>query len=280
MKEKKKMAEDEVGSTLVGTPADDNAGNWTDGFEEPIKEHMLTKGYEDSAALANAYVNLEKTIGADKMTLPAADADLMEWDGWHKLGTPADPEDYDLAAPDGYEGYDTNTADWFREAAHGAKVPAPMAQRLHDAFVERQMAASVEQQEAATAQQDAWEDELKTKYGTAFDERVSQAKSALNQFGGDELRTLLNQNGMGSHPVVVDALSKIGIALGSGPQFKDAESSGQFGTTPDMAKEQIATLRAHPAMYDKSHAEHKLVNEKLTRLNELAYGTDLVVKSG
>jgi hypothetical protein len=47
-----------------------------------------------------------------------------------------------------------------------------------------------------------------------------------------------------------------------------------------MAKEQIATLRAHPAMYDKSHAEHKLVNEKLTRLNELAYGTDLVVKSG
>jgi len=66
------------------------------------------------------------------------------------------------------------------------------------------------------------------------------------------------------------------MALGKGPQFKDAEGSGQFGTTPEMAQEQIAQIRANPALYDESHAEYKLLNEKLTKLNQLAYGEEPV----
>ena len=269
---------DEVGSTIVGTPAD--TGGWTDGFDEPVREHMATKGYQDPAALATAYMNLERTIGSDKVALPAADSDPIEWDGWGKLGHPDAADGYDLKAPDGFQGYDQGTSDWFRETAHAAKLPAAQAQRLHDKFIERAIQHQQDGQDQMVAQNDKYETELRQKYGTAFDERVGQAKSALNEFGGEELRTVLNQAGLGSHPVVVDALSKIGIALGTGPQFKDGESSGQFGTTPDMAKEQIATLRAHPAMYDNSHAEHKLVNEKLTRLTETAYGKEVVMTSG
>ena len=64
------------------------------------------------------------------------------------------------------------------------------------------------------------------------------------------------------------------MELGSGSQFKDMESSGKFGTTPEMAKEQISKVRANPALYDESHPEYKILNEKLINLHELAYGKE------
>ena len=75
-------------------------------------------------------------------------------------------------------------------------------------------------------------------------------------------------------------LLKAGIALGKGGQFKDGEQAGNFGITPDMAKTQIAEVRAHPGLMDPTHAEHKVLQQKLTRLTELAFGTDLVAKAG
>lgn len=46
-----------------------------------------------------------------------------------------------------------------------------------------------------------------------------------------------------------------------------------------MAKEQIANIRANPALMDPAHAEYKVLNEKLTHLTELAYGNELIVQT-
>ena len=49
------MPNDAEGSVLTGTPEAD-AGGWTDGFEDNVREHMATKGYSDPGQLANAYM--------------------------------------------------------------------------------------------------------------------------------------------------------------------------------------------------------------------------------
>jgi hypothetical protein len=270
------MSEETEGSVLTGNP---ESSAWTEGLDD-YKETIEAKGWKSNADVLKSYVNLEKTIGADKITLPSADSNLSEWDGWAKLGTPEKAEDYALAAPDGYETYDQGLSDWFRETAHEAKIPAVMAQQIHDKFVERAIAAQEEAQASHVAQQETWTAELQKEFGTAFDERIATARKAVRAFGSEGLMDLLNQTGLGSHPEFVKAWTKIGMELGSGSQFKDIESSGKFGTTPEMAKEQIAQLRANPAIYDASHPEYKVLNDKLTSLTELAFGKEVLFTTG
>ena len=115
---------------------------------------------------------------------------------------------------------------------------------------------------------------MQKEYGNAFPQRVEAAKRAIREYGSPELEKLLAETGLGSNPHVVRAFVKAGVALGSGPVFKDGETSGQFGTTPEMALEQIAALRGHPGYFDPGHPEHNALKNKMQRLSDLAYGTD------
>jgi len=272
------MAEEAQGSVLTGNP-EGSETNWTDGLDD-YSEVIEAKGWQSNADVMKSYVNLEKAVGADKVVLPTEDSDLAEWEGWEKLGTPKEAVDYNLAAPEGFDQYDQGLSDWFREAAHGAKLPAAMAQKLHDSFVERMMGIYGDQVTAGQQQNETWEAELKAEYGTAFDERVASARTAMREFGTPELQQAIEAAGLGSNPDLVRAFSNIGMQLGTGPQFKDAEGSGKFGMTPETARKQIAEIRSNPALMDAAHPEHKVLNEKLTKLTELAFGTDVVVMAG
>ena len=267
------MPNDAEGSVLAGNPEAEVETSWNSGLTD-YDDLVSAKGWTGPGDVLSSYVNLEKAVGADKIVMPSADSDLSQWEGWARLGTPAEASGYDLAAPEGFEQYDQGLSDWFREAAHSMNMPAAMAQGMHDKFVENMSGQFADQGQQSQMQQETWESELKQEFGTAFDERVSAARSAIREFGSPELQQALDSSGLGSNPDVVKAFAKVGMALGKGPQFKDAEGSGQFGTTPDMAKEQIATLRSNPGLYDQGHPEHKLLNEKLTRLSQLAYGTE------
>ena len=269
------MPNDAEESVLGAGNSEAGDDTWNSGLTD-YDDLVTAKGWSGPGDVLESYVNLEKAVGADKVVLPTSGTDLSEWEGWSKLGTPDEAAGYELAAPEGFEGYDQGLSDWFREAAFDSKIPAPMAQRLHDKFVERMGGQFADNTQANQDQQTQWEGDLHKDFGPAFDERVAQARSAIREFGSPELQDLLVKSGLGSHPELVKAFSKIGMSLGSGPQFKDAEGSGQFGTTPDQAREQIATIRSNPGLYDAGHAEHKVLNEKLTRLTELAYGTDVI----
>jgi len=271
------MPNEAEGSVLTGNP-EGSESSWTDGLDE-WKEVIETKGWASNADLIKSYVNLEKAVGADKVVLPAADTDLTDWEGWEKLGTPKEAGDYTLDAPEGFDQYDQGLSDWFRDAAHAARLPATQAQKLHDSFVERMMGSHQEMATNAQAQSEKWEAELHKDFGTSFDARVASARAAMREYGTPELPLVIDAAGLGSQPDLVRAFAKIGMQLGSGPQFKDGETSGKFGTTPDQAKEEIATLRTNPALLDASHPEHKVINAKLTRLTEAAYGTDIIVQT-
>ena len=272
------MADQAEGSVLTGTP--EAGASWMADFDEPVREHMTTKGYDGPESLAKAYINLEKAVGADKIPLPSTDSDILEWDGWQRLGTPEEAAGYELAVPEGFEAYDQGLSDWFRETAHATRLPVAQAQRLHDKFVERMMEMHEEASTAQIDQQSQWEGALKKEGGGAFDERIAAAKRAVRAFGSDELVAALDESGLGSHPDLVKAFVKIGMELGTGPQFRDAEQSGRFGTTPDMAKEEIAKIRSNEALYDKGNPEYKILNDRLTQLTELAYGTEVVTGAG
>ena len=244
--------------------------SWDQGLDD-YRETIDAKGWTSSGDVLKSYTELEKAVGSDKVVLPGAESNQLEWEGWSKLGTPEDAADYSMAAPDGFEQYDDGLATDMRQVFHDAKLTPAQAQLVHDKFVERMIGTADGQMNEAADMQGQNEEALKKEFGTAFDERVAAAKRGISEYGGDDLMGKLINAGLGSDPDVIRAFSKVGMTLKQSGQFKDAESSGKFGTTPEGAREEIAALRSNTALYDKSSAEYKVLNDKLTRLTQQAF---------
>lgn len=272
---------EEQGSVLSGNPVESEetteateatteltAPEWV---SDDHREFVDNKGWKTTDDVVKSYRNLESQIGTDKLSLPAEGSDLAEWDGWSRLGTPETADGYELNVPQGYENYSEDLSAWFRQEAHAAKIPAAMAQRMHDSFVERMMG---QENDMVLDQQrtfEEWNGELKKEYGNAYDEKVGLARRAVRAFGSEELTGLLDESGLGNHPEMIRAFAKIGAELSSGQQFKDAETSGSFGMTPEEARAEISRIRANPALMDKTSPENKVLNDRLTQLYEFAH---------
>jgi len=263
----------EIGSgvpdgTAAPAPAEPMANQGWAGAQ--YDEVIQAKGWSNPDDVLQSYVNLEKAVGADKVALPAADSNIFEWDGWQALGVPDQADAYALAAPEGMGDYDQTLSDDMRQIFHDARLTPQQAQFIHDKYVERY----AHQADMSTAdnqvQIQAWDREIRQEYGSAYEERIAAARNAVREFGGDNLATLMDETGLGNNPEMIRAFVRIGMQLGQGGQFKEGTQGG-FGITPADAQEQIAAIRANPALTDSSHPEYKVLNDKLTRLYELAY---------
>jgi hypothetical protein len=130
---------------------------------------------------------------------------------------------YEFKAPEGVE-LNTVAVDEFKAIATELKLPAEGAQKVVDLY------AKLEQQrsEAFANQVQAWGDEVKADKeigGDKLAENLAVAKKAVDAFGGDEIRSLLDSTGMGNHPAVVRMMVKIGKAISEDGFVKGAPKS-------------------------------------------------------
>lgn len=127
-------------------------------------------------------------------------------------GAKADePIAYDFKMPEGVE-LDVAAADEFKGIAAELKLPAESAQKVVDLYAKLQ----AKQAESFANQVQAWGDEVKADKeigGDKLAENLAVAKKAVDAFGGDEIRSLLDSTGMGNHPAVVRMMVKIGKAI-------------------------------------------------------------------
>ncbi len=73
-----------------------------------------------------------------------------------------------------------------------------------------------------------WAQETKKMYGAKLEEEISFALRAANTFGGPDLRALLEDTGLGNHPVIIRTLSGIGRSIS-----EDACPGGQPSAPQD-----------------------------------------------
>ena len=81
-------------------------------------------------------------------------------------------------------------------------------------------------QDKKRAQTVAWAHQTRALYGAGLEREIGFALRAADTFGGPELRQLLEETGLGNHPVVIRTLSGIGRTIS-----EDA-STGGIPTAP------------------------------------------------
>lgn len=127
---------------------------------------------------------------------------------------PAAPEKYDFAMPEGFD-LNQEVAGEFEAYARELNLPQDKAQSVVDMGVKLLQSAQAQQAEAYQQTQEQWRNEVvndKEIGGQALAENLSYAAKVLDTFAPD-LRSVLDETGLGNHPAFVKAFIKIGKAI-------------------------------------------------------------------
>ena len=264
------------------TPQVDNqvaSEDWRTAIPEELQNDPSLADIQDIGSLAKGYVHAQKMIGSDKVAIPGANAEQEEIDTFfNKLGRPDTPQ--------GYESPTDNMPDLpvneemrsqFYEEAHRIGLNNQQTAALLRWEAERTQGMIAASQQDSQASLEKAQDTMRQEFGKAFEQKMDMAKSAAQEFGGDELLELLDKTGLGNEPVVIKAFANIGKAISNDEIIGGGGRQG-FMMSPVEAKSQIATLRRDPnfmgAYGDTGNIGHKEAVAEMGRLFELAHPSD------
>jgi hypothetical protein len=135
------------------------------------------------------------------------------------------PESYEFKAPEGVQ-FDDTVIGAFSEVAKELNLPQDQAQKVLDKMAPVIAARQLEQFQAARTE---WAEAAKTDKefgGEKLAENLGTAKKALDALATPELRTLLEESGLGNHPEVIRVFYRAGKAIS-----EDRFVAGQAGKT-------------------------------------------------
>lgn len=122
------------------------------------------------------------------------------------------PEKYEFTAPEGRE-YDPGVINAYSEVAKELNLPQEAAQKMIDKIAPLMEARQIEQVQAI---RNDWAEAARSDQeygGDKLNENLAVAKKALDKFGSPELRTLLNDSGLGNNPEVIRFMYRAGKAI-------------------------------------------------------------------
>lgn len=245
-----------------GSPPE--AGDWRSSLPEDLREDPALKHIGDVQSLAKSYVHAQKMVGADKVTIPAKNADPSSWrEVWHRLGLPREADQYEIEAP---EGVNEEFVSGLKKVAFESGVLPEHAAKLMT-YVKEQADAANEKMDAENkAFIEKNMDSLKKHWGNSFEKNLGLANVALKSLGDPEINKWLDATGLKSDPMVIRLMGLIG-----GKYYKeDPMYQGDTSITPSDAQSEINRIMGDPKhpYFDKSHPEHRSAVSEMARLHK------------
>ena len=140
--------------------------------------------------------------------------------------------EYNFTLPDGFTADEELTGELKALAKENGFSPE-VAQKVADLGVKMQQ----KQTEAWSAQVDQWAEQVKADKelgGEKFEQNIALAKQALEKFGGQELKDLLQSTGFGNHPAIVKAFYNIGKSVSNDELVVSNGTSKEVGSTASI----------------------------------------------
>ena len=127
------------------------------------------------------------------------------------------PEDYEFSMPEGVTIDDATIGD-LKSLSKDLGLSQEQAQKIADLGVQQSQRWVEQQVEYAKQARDEWAQQVKADKeigGMSMDQTLATARQALKAYGTSELVDLLNETGLGNHPEMIRAFSKIGKTIGN-----------------------------------------------------------------
>lgn len=154
---------------------------------------------------------------------------------------PQSQAEFVIKSPEGVE-YDKQVLGKYTEVAKELNLTQDAAQKMLDkiapALQERhvQQVAEIHNQWVSASQTD------KEFGGEKLQENLGVARKALDSFGTQELRALLNESGLGNHPEIIRFMYRAGSAIGGDRYVGGGPSTSKAASGPKSFNDFAATL--------------------------------------
>lgn len=247
-------------------------------IESLPEEHRVSlarKGITKLGGVVEAYHNLEKLVGVDKVTKPV-NGQMKEWFGEHKadLGVPEKPEAYTLPKielPDGVA-LDKDMIARAQAFAHERNIPQDLFAEFAGFMLQENIDDHGRLADAMAASEATARADLQKEWGPDFDAKMERAKLAATALGYDVKFIDKLSQGFGS-TAMAEHFEKLGGMLDEAT-LKTGDGGGDFPSDQMAAKGQIETLKQDAQFMSNLRGAkavgHKEALEKWNRLHELA----------
>ena len=254
--------------TVLGSTEGDNQ-DWKSTLSEDLRNDPTLSNFKDVESLAKTVVHQQKQMG-NRIPIPKTDEEKMEV--YNKLGRPETADKYDVSVPEDYKAYiPEENFNQFKNIAHQIGLNNEQAKALVDYQVktlEHQINNQPQQLEEGRKES---EKNLKEEWGYDYDKKVRQAQRALQVYGDDEIRQLMNTEA-GNHPAVIKLFARLGEDVTE--DMAKNTNNNTLAVSPLDAKEEIAKI-----FDDKTHAyhnagdrDHQNAVTRMAQLHEKAFG--------
>lgn len=178
----------------------------------------------------------EEKAGEEKAGGEKEDTDSKSEDGKADKDEDGAPDEYqEFSLPDGME-VDSDALEKFLPIAKEKNFSQEEAQAVVDIASDMVQKTLAQQYTAWEEKRDGWLDEGRNDPdvgGKNYDQSVADAKLAIHQIGGKELKKALDETGAGNHPAMLKAFSKLGKLL--------REDDFDFGSAQKEGKKDLAS---------------------------------------
>ena len=221
--------------------------------------------------LAKSYVNAVKKIGGNPDHLVQIPQEGESKDNFYnQIGRPQTPEGYEFGTEP-----DDERLNFYRDAVHKFGLTQDQAANMLQLYaaVENEQTKANDKANADFAVEG--QIELKREWGTHYDSKIDMAQRAFAQFATPEFSKIMDETGIGNHPELLKAFSKVGEAMGDD---KLVVGTGRaVGMSPQQAKEEIESLyrdkEFSKSYLDKTDPGHQDASNKMGGLFRTAYPT-------
>ena len=206
----------------------------------------------------------------NRIPLPKTDEEKNEL--YSKLGRPEDATNYEVQVPETHQQYFRNeTIDEFKNVAHkiglnNEQVNALMDFQLGQIDNELQLQGS-----NLSVQKEEVEASLKKEWGFDYDKNLRAAQRALQVYGDDEVRALMDTE-VGNNPAVIKLFARLGKDV-TEDMAQNTQNNG-LNVSPLDAKQEIQKIMDDPKhpYFDAGHRDHKAAVEQMRQLHEKVFG--------
>lgn len=221
--------------------------------EGPAREHAREKQYKNPVVVTDSLYNANKMMRMDtRLAVPdfetAKPEDIAAY--YDKRGRPANPDAYDIKAPDGVK-FDDTVLKFGKTIAHELGLNPKEAQTMVSKYTEFEQRISAEKATQEKAANDAALTALETAYGADLAPNKEAGLRVVQALKLPETVMQGVEKAIGN-AALIDLLVRIGKASSESGGFKggDGGTNGEVNT-PQAAQAKIDQLMADPAFNAK-----------------------------
>lgn len=243
---------------------------WYDGLDADLKANPSVQKFKDVGSLTKSYLELEKTLGRDKIVIPTEkDGADVHAAFWKKLGAPEKAEDYDVGDEDLPEPVriSKDAKDALRKRAAELGVPKKQFEelfKLQKQLTEKRFNQEVERLKNLRGESEA---KLREKFGAGYEAKTANAQKLLDTFGkGKEFtkefkEVLVNDRGF------IEMMAEIAEAV-SEDKFGGKQRTSM---TPQEAQSELNQIMGDlkGPYYNDLHPEHNAIVDRTLILQQL-----------